>query len=171
MNASPQITSIGPPPDRHAQRVVKEILNYLLVEQERLRAPAVGLIDVDRMGTPIGQKRVADRLRGALGPLALSVHLETGRRGKFKLLLSEWSIWNPEANAEADPSRPAPPNAGLAVVTSIYTGASHRGKVKTHTPLVLSQHALERLAELALALGRPRISSSPQKRCGASRLT
>ena len=60
-------------------------------------------VDIEDLGAP---GRVAARLKRALGPLA--VHLETGRRGKLKLLLVEWAVWAPDTNTEADPSRPAP---------------------------------------------------------------
>ena len=44
------ISSVGPPPDLHAKRVVTEMLRYLHIEYERLRARGDGIINARRDG-------------------------------------------------------------------------------------------------------------------------
>jgi hypothetical protein len=66
MSAAPEIHSIGSPPDRHAERVVSEITAWLHAERPELHARTIGLLDVSRMGTPVGQERVALRFAKAM---------------------------------------------------------------------------------------------------------
>jgi hypothetical protein len=66
MSAAPEIHSIGSPPDRHAERVVSEMTEWLHAERPKLHACSIGLLDVSRMGTPVGQERVALRFAKAM---------------------------------------------------------------------------------------------------------
>jgi hypothetical protein len=65
------ISSVGPPPDLHAKRVVTEMLRYLHIEYERLRARGDGIINPHEMGTPKAQERTVAQLRKAVGDMVL----------------------------------------------------------------------------------------------------
>ena len=66
MSAAPEIHSIGSPPDRHAEWVVSEMTEWLHAERPKLNARSIGLFDVSRVGTPVGQERVALRFANAM---------------------------------------------------------------------------------------------------------
>jgi hypothetical protein len=149
---SPMISSIGLPPDLHAERIVTEMLRWLHAEHkrqhERLLACAGGILDVRTMGTPKGQHRAAARLKKATNDIALDIRLLPAKRGKFTLTLVDWSIWDPIAGVLAEDG-PMPPIACLAGVLTVFTGANHRPEVKVVTPLVVTRHACVRLAQRA----------------------
>lgn len=145
----PTIQSSGPPPDRHAERVVDEMLRYLHQARPRLSVAAEALLDNRRMGTPEGQRRVVARLRKAMGPLALDLRLKPAKRGKYSMLLVDWTIWDPIRDREVDYDKPPPPTAWLAAVVSLYTGANYIPKVRSGERLLLSRHSIVRLAQRA----------------------
>jgi hypothetical protein len=145
----PAIQSIGPPPDLHAERVCGEMIRWLHAEHKRLRARGNGLIDVRQMGAPQGQLRVAERLRKALGPLALNVMLILAKRGKFTLGVTEWRVWDPAANAPVPAGALAPPAAWLAAALNIYSAVGYRPASQVLVPLLVSRHACVRLAQRA----------------------
>ena len=75
-------------PDRHCERVVKNMLEFLGAENKRLWAGAVGSLHTSQMGNPVGQQRAVARFRRAVGDLALDVRLKSGRRGRCELTIS-----------------------------------------------------------------------------------
>jgi hypothetical protein len=148
MNA-PMISSVGPPPDLHAERVVTEMLRYLNNEYERLRARGDGIINPHQMGTPKAQERTVARLRKAVGDMVLEIHLDAAKRGKFFLTITDWQVWDPALSEPVKGDRPAPASAGLVAVVSVYAGAGRRPMSKCATALVVTRHAWVRLAQRA----------------------
>ena len=147
----PVIESVGPPPDQHAERIVSEMLRFMHRGRSKLTQKyAKGLINVHTMGGPEGQRRTVNRLRGAIGPLLLEIGLAPAKRGKFTLLISEWSLWDPKKFDMIHADEPAPMgNAWLAVMTSTYTGANYLPKVRRGVSLIISYHAMVRLCQRA----------------------
>ncbi len=126
MNAAPRITSIGPPPERHASRIVDEMLSWMLVERVRVEGLyPTGLINVSRMGSPAGQQREVARLNRAIGALLLDAGLVRAKRGRFKLALTEWRIWDPLKDAPAESQRGHLGHRAHAAATS-WTQQTHR---------------------------------------------
>ena len=149
MNA-PVIRSVGPPPDAHAQRIVHEMLRWLHTERARLSWRCTEMIDVGQMGSLVGQQRVTERVRKTMGSLALDIRLAPGKRGKFTLMVVDWTIVDAETGKAAeDDGAPTPDRAWLGAVMSLYTGLHHRPVTHVKMPLVVSHHACVRLAQRA----------------------
>jgi hypothetical protein len=147
----PSISSIGAPPERHAGRIVGEMLAWLHVEQTRLWTSLRGSLKMNQMGNPVGQTRVIKRFRGRGGPLLIDLELETGKRGKYKLTMVTWAIWDPKREDISDRNSPLPPYACLAVnydlkVNGLIDGRRTDGEWKSAIPLIISRHACLRLA-------------------------
>jgi hypothetical protein len=147
--AAPQIQSAGPPPLRHAERVTSEMLAFLHGQHPQLFARAHGVINLRQMGSLKGQQRTADRLNKALGPLSLGVYLSQVKRGRGTLMFADWSTWDPLAGAEADSARPPPPLAWLVAYLNIYRVANYQIDVRSNARLLVSRHAIIRLAQRA----------------------
>ena len=148
--AAPTIACLDgePVPDRHAERISSDMVSYLCRERMRLHERAIGLIDIEKMGSPAGQKRIADRLATALGPLALEISLKPAKRARFVLEVVDWLVWD---SVDDDPvvTDAARPRAWLGVALTHYTGARHRSDTKFGIPLLVSHHAITRLAQRA----------------------
>jgi hypothetical protein len=146
LDAEPKITSVGPPSSQHATRIVGFMLDHLHSRRMAIQPTLNGIIVPSRMGTPVGQMRVFERLKRAMGGTALDLHITTAKRGRFLLMTTEWQ---PIANGSLIKSGALPPNAGLAAVTAFITAVRHQGRGKSETPLVVTRHALARMAERA----------------------
>jgi hypothetical protein len=137
------------PPDRHAQRVVGEMLKWLHAEHWRQHQQTLGIINVRKMGTVEAQRRTADRLRKAMNILALDVQISPAKRGRFLMSVIEWAVWDLTKDDMVTGEQPIPINAWLAVSLTFITGANHRPVMKCTVPLLVTRHACERLATRA----------------------
>ena len=149
--SGPAISSIGPPPERHAERIVGEMLAWLHVENHRLWQILAGSLDLNQMGNPVGQERAVRRFRDKAKPLLLDFRLVTGKRGKYKLTLVTWEIWDVVNHRVADASGLLPPYGCLAVGFAQKRGRGWPdGKAidrwRYSTTLIISRHACLRLA-------------------------
>lgn len=151
MTKSPKIASVGPPPDKHAERIVGEMLRFMHVQRTRYhRKHAHGLIDVRTMGGRKGQLKTVDKMRNAIGPLLLEIGLKPATRGRFVLITSEWCLWDPKTELPLASDDPAPSGAlWLAVTSSTYTGTNYIPKVTTGLALIITYHSLVRLCQRA----------------------
>jgi hypothetical protein len=129
---SPAITSIGPPPDLHAERITDEMVVWMRGEYDRLHERTRGVFSPKTMGTIEGQWRAVQQYRQAAGDLAIDVHLEAAKRGRFKLNVMEWTVL---------------PNGWLGFKISHFTAVNHLPRTKTATPVAVSRHAIIRLAQ------------------------
>ena len=100
MNAAPTIQSLGPPPDLHAERIVRAMLEWAHADRARMHENAKGALDLRQMGTPTGQWRAVERFRKAAGDSLLDIHLHRAKRGKFVLVVTDWQIFDPAGVAE-----------------------------------------------------------------------
>jgi hypothetical protein len=140
MNTAPKIESLGAPPEKHAERVTREMVAFLHAERPQLEAKAKGMIDPRQMGTHKGLERTADRLIKALGPLALSVYVARATRGRGMLLFADWGTWDPIAGKEA---------AWLAGFLTTLRATNYVLDLRSNARLLVSRHAIARLAERA----------------------
>jgi hypothetical protein len=126
----------GPPPERHAHRVIGEMLVWLKGESDR-RMPGVQRIlnETDHLaGSARAQRRFATRLSKAADLLLLGMWLQCGKRGCFRLLLHVWSV---------DPTWPQ-----IRLGTIAIRGAGNYRVEENYFPLfTVSHHALSRLAQ------------------------
>jgi hypothetical protein len=149
MNIQPKIESVGPPPDKHAERIVWEMLKYLHAGQQQRWAKARGALRSSQLGSIVGQKRAVARFAKTVGDLALSIELAPAKRGRYTLRLVSWIVYNPLADAALTPGEPLPPAAQLAIIVAYGRGANHNPQWDSALPLVVSRHAMERLAQRA----------------------
>jgi hypothetical protein len=147
MTQPPAIRSLGAPPDRHAERVVNDMLAWLHAGQTERWAKAKGAINSSQMGSVVGQQRAVARFAKIVGDLALRVELSPAKRGKYHLRLVSWIAFDPVRNDAVLPGEPLPPAAQLAVVVSYCSGANHRPQWNSGIPVVISRHAMIRCAQ------------------------
>jgi hypothetical protein len=149
LRPAPAIASIGAPPDLHAERVCGAMIQWLRAGRAAAHARAEGTIDLRQMGAPAGQQRVAERFTKALGDVALEIQLHPAKRGKFKLVAVDWSIWDPASDCEVENNATTPSVAWLAAVLTVYTGANRRANINSRVMLLVTRHAVVRLAQRA----------------------
>jgi hypothetical protein len=133
MNVAPTIRSVGPPPERHAERIVDEFLAHLHDRRRRLYATATVVARPEQMGTPKGQLRACERIRKAMGDTLLDIRLKPATRGRFAMQVIDWGVWSPAANNLVSDADPLPlTKVWLAAVKNTSTAAHYR--VVTNTP-------------------------------------
>ena len=148
---APRINSEGPPPDKHAERIVDEMLRYMHLQRTLMHTKyGHSLIDVRTMGAPAGQMKTVEKMRKAIGPLLLDISLLRAKRGKFILMATEWILWDAKAQQPIPSGATLPPGPlWLAVTSSTYTGTNYIPKVTTGLALVISKHTLARFCQRA----------------------
>jgi hypothetical protein len=97
MKNAPQIQSIGPPADQHAERIMAQMARWIATEGLKLVDGAL-IVKACRINdaTPQGQERVAQTFAKALGPLCLGIaFVQTGKRGKYLIALLMLNVLGP----------------------------------------------------------------------------
>src|SRR6516162_7907985 len=155
-----KIASVGPPPEKHADRVVAEMLRLIVRVHARI-LDDMHLAFKDRSdGNPIGQKRMLRRIREGGGSLLFDVFIETGKRGRYELIVTELVGWDAAAGAPVrggwnivkgrtdneDHPAPTKPWIGCAITQIKSKGRGHYEMLRK-TPLLITHHALSRLAQ------------------------
>lgn len=148
MNA-PAITTQGPPPERHAARLVGEMCRWLAVEQPRLVARHRQLLkgSFAKLGNPKAQRRFTARMLRdpELGQRFLAFWLVPGKRGHCTF---RWLTWAPvtpggEPIMEGDPI----PTAPWLVCLLEEVRLKDREGSGVAPVVTLTHHAMQRLAE------------------------
>jgi hypothetical protein len=103
------IQSVGAPPERHADRVVAEMLHWLVEVRAEMWEGFWKAIETGSFGNPIGQQRAVDRMRKAAGRFLPICHLEPGKRKRFDITMVEIGLWDPSADAFIDDAPAALP--------------------------------------------------------------
>jgi hypothetical protein len=148
----PQIQSLGRPPELHADRVVAEMIHWILAERDRRWEVFWAEWNSGSIGNPLGQSRMVKRMREAGGDLLLHLHLDPGKRARFELTLSEVIGYDPQLNAAIHAKGPPPPpKPWLAVVATHvkWYGRVRHPEIDDAEVLLLTHHALSRLAQRA----------------------
>jgi hypothetical protein len=150
MSAAPSIQSLGPPPDKHAERIVDLMLAHLHDRRRHLFTNAETVARPEQMGTQKGRLRAAERIRKAMGDTVLDIRIKPATRGRFLLQVIDWGLWRPDTNDLVSDIDPLPlTKVWLAAVKNTTTGVHYRVVTKTTAPLVLTRHAIIRLAQRA----------------------
>jgi hypothetical protein len=139
------IQSIGPPPERHADRIVAEMLRQLAVQKaERFPMIADAMLSSRRDGGPRAQRRMAERAG------AISTYLSPGKRGSYEFMFCDLAGWDVTRNAEITPQDQLPAKPWLVgfvnVLTSLGRGREQRD-FKSSPILFVTHHALSRVAQ------------------------
>lgn len=87
---------IGPPPEKHASRVVGDMTRWLVVERHRLWVDIISAIRRSRgyFGSPKSQQRLAARMKKAGGKAIIDIYCKTGKRGVFTIYIVDWVIYD-----------------------------------------------------------------------------
>ena len=80
--------------------------------------------------------------------MSFGVYLYKAKRGKGVLAFADWAVWNPITGKEANSDLP-PPVAWLAVFLTTYQPAKYSPDLKSSARLLVSRHAIIRLAQRA----------------------
>jgi hypothetical protein len=144
----PMIQSVGLPPAPHADRVVAEMLGWLVDVRARMYEDFWSAVENGSFGNPRGQQRMVERLRRAGGCFISYCDLEPGKRCRYRLTLVEADLWDPAIGTFVKDA-PAPPKPWLAMVgTSVRGQGPHRPpQIKAAVLLLLSHHSLSRLTQ------------------------
>lgn len=141
----PKILSIGPPPERHAERVVDEMINFMRKFQLRVARQGEAL-DLDKMGGERGQRKCVKKLLDSIAPVVLGWHLETAKRGRFELQVTVWHAWDANRGELLQAEGPLPPSACLVAYALMLTGVNYTPRWRGAPLLAISRHACIRLA-------------------------
>jgi hypothetical protein len=142
----PTIQSLGSPPEKHADRIVADMLR-VIARARRKRWPAIhDALGYSSAGNPKAQRKMLARFEEAARPFCLNAHLEPGKRGHYVLTFACLEVWDVEAKTIADDE--SPETAWLAVVISKITGeGNHQYREESELALLVTHHALSRLTQ------------------------
>lgn len=153
MSGAPVIQSQGPPPERHAARVVGEMCRWLAGEQWRINAlfkeymAAEAARGGTHLGNPKAQRRFAARLVKQAGSKGLvDFQLTPGKRGHYALLLVYWALAAPHAETPLWQDDPKPERPWLTCVAELFAPKDPELE-RAERAVTLTHHAMQRLAE------------------------
>jgi hypothetical protein len=144
----PVIGSVGAPPEQHADRVVAEMLRFLvrgrLARDAHIKA-ALNLPD----GNPLAQQKLARRLDEQGWPFVFNVELaESGKRGRYTLHFFGLDGFSPVTRQIIEAERDLPNKPWLALSSFlIVSKGRHTYDEKSGIVMLITHHALSRLAQ------------------------
>jgi hypothetical protein len=148
MTAVAKILTKGLPPERHADRVVAEMLRQI-VGAKQYRDKIIGKIIAEcRDGNPRAQEKLRDRITRAGAPFIITSQLSPGKRGRYELLLLIINGYDARRKELILPSDPIPEKPWLATSTDKIMSLG-RGKYESEASvsLLVTHHALSRVAQ------------------------
>jgi hypothetical protein len=143
------VHSIGPPPDRYANRIVGTMLRELAKQRARNTDAIMELFYTSNDGSPAAQQRLAKRIEAAG---AMHIGLTPGKRGKYQIVFYDMTGWDVGREKEVLSFDPAPDDANICLVvnanmlTSLGNGRNVKD-VKGRRVLLISKHVLVRLVQ------------------------
>jgi hypothetical protein len=142
-----EIQSVGAPPELHANRVVAAMMRNLSLRHATLwelvdKITKGGFV---RDGNPRAQGKLRDQIKAAG---ASYVHLTPGKRGKYKLLVSDLVGWDQYTDRLIAVGDPIPEKPWLANMIHTIEGEGH-GYVKYVSSIscYLTHHCLSRVTQ------------------------
>jgi hypothetical protein len=144
----PTITSVGAPPEAHADRVVAEMLRFLVrgqLAREKAIAAVLNLPD----GNPRAQAKIARKLEETGWPFVLNVSLKkSGKRGRYELCFVSLDGYSPSLRQVIVDEKDIPHKPWLAISLHwIKSRGNHDYDERRATIMLLTHHALSRLAQ------------------------
>lgn len=149
MNELPRITSIGAPPELHADRIVASMLRVIVSIRAKRWPEAQAVYEAHpKDGNPGAQARLLKRIEKAMRGFVLGSALESGKRGRYKIHLLVLDGWDAEKSIIIGPDDRIPAKPWIAISQVIVTSkGDHRYDETTEVPLLITHHALSRLAQ------------------------
>jgi len=143
----PVIQSVGLPPERHADRVVGEMMRELAKKHANLWEAVNEAMVNSSDGSPRSQRKMEQRV---LRAGALRTNLKPGKRGQYELTIYDFTGWNPGADCEIGIGDPIPEKPWIACnVTFVTSEGRGRNNVtaKSYPILFVTHHAMSRAAQ------------------------
>ena len=145
--APPRIQAVaGAVPERHADRVVAEMLRWIVAERQQRLLALRGILGSTPDANPREQEELTNKFRRLGGPF---FPLVTNRkRGRYQIRILSIDGWDRDArqpifNSDAIPERPQ-----LAASVIVVEGLGNRRyDINTSIALIASHHALSRLVQ------------------------
>jgi hypothetical protein len=91
MRNDPSIQSVGAPPERHADRVVAEMMRRLAEKRARSWPEIIAAILKSSDGSPKAQRKMEERVKQAG---AIYTCLEPGKRSKYQFAFCDMTGWD-----------------------------------------------------------------------------
>ena len=145
----PRIHAVGEVPERHADRVVAEMLRWIVADRQQRMTALKGILGSTPDANPQQQQRLVDKFRRLGGPFFPLVTLvESGKRGRYEIRILSIDGWNRDAQEIIFVSDEIPerPQLAASIITAKGLG-NHRHDVETSVLLIASHHALSRLVQ------------------------
>ena len=142
-----QVQSVGAPPERHADRVVSEMISHLSREHAQRWEFIENLVRNPYVhdGGPKSQARLEAKVKAAGG---VQTFLRPGKKGRYCLRAYSWMGWNPLTNAPITDADDIPFCPQLAHYCYEVLGLG-KGSVRFcgYTVLIVSAHVLSRCVQ------------------------
>lgn len=143
-----QIQSLGPPPEKHADRVIAQMLRELVKARVNVDFNLKEIVRSVRDGNPRAQRRFAEKIMAATHPFTPAIGVDPGKRGRYSLSIRMLDGWNPVTkrlivNESQIPLKP------WVTMTCIEFRSKGRGFYECDASQLIfaSHHALSRLAQ------------------------
>jgi hypothetical protein len=136
-------------PERHADRVVAEMLRWIVAERQQRMTALRGILSSTPDANPQDQQCLVDKFERIGGPFFQLVTLmESRKRGRYKIRILSIVGWNRDARAPilSRDEIPERPQLAASVLTVKGLG-NHRHDIETNVELIVSHHALSRLVQ------------------------
>lgn len=144
----PTIKSIGLPPEKHADRVVAEMLRWTVAAQTKRWEKIQDILEKNKDGNPRAQARMVQRLKDAGGAFFSDVFLDPGKRGRYTIHVLDIAGWNPIKKKPIVETKMIPDKPWLSCnMTKIESKGRGVYDYKGATPLFVTHHAMSRLAQ------------------------
>jgi hypothetical protein len=145
----PRIASIAEPPERHADRVVAQMIRFLIAERQRATPAMMQILKTAPDASPAQQARMVERLRAVAGSSIRRMDLKPGKRGKWQISITDWTGWDDGRDQSIEgPGQPLPADPWLACWLMHLKGLGrHRYEQKAAPLLLMKPHAISRGAQ------------------------
>jgi hypothetical protein len=147
----PRIHAVGGAvvPERHADRVVAEMLRWIVAERQQRIAALKEILRSAPDASPGDQERLADEFKRIGGPFFPLVRLvESRKRGRYEIWIVSIDGWNRDAQKLIFTCDEIPERPQLAASVIIARGLGHhQHDAKASVALIVSHHALSRLVQ------------------------
>lgn len=138
-----QVDADTRPPERHADRVVAQLMRDLAQKQALVaKSMRDAFAASSRDGSPRAQQRMANRIKAAG---AIHVDLKSGTRGRYRLMIEELRGWDPAEHRTICVFDPVPEKPWLVWYVTRIDGRAH--DVKSVPVMFVTHHALSRAAQ------------------------
>jgi len=144
---SAAIQSVGPPPERHADRVVAQMMHQFARRYSTLMNEVAALADHANDGGPRGQSKLLNAIKRL--PV-MTAYLRPGKRGKYRIFFYCLTGWDYRRNDLIKIDDPIPERPWIACILCQLEsfGRGRKYRELSARPLVLiTHHALSRAAQ------------------------